>query len=94
MEQHFVVIYSLLNGLVLAGQSVQCLLLPADDLALQLVVVVGIIRVKASLFIICTIALGKIQIDLVELLSFFLSELLDEAVFLFFLFRFCGKGAP
>jgi len=40
LEQHFVIIYSLLDGLVLAGQSVQSLLLPADDLALELVGVI------------------------------------------------------
>jgi len=40
LEQHFVVINSLLDGLVLAGQSVQSLLLPAGDFALELIVVV------------------------------------------------------
>jgi len=40
LEQHFVVINRLLDGLVLAGQSVQGLLLPAGDFALELIVVV------------------------------------------------------
>jgi len=40
LEQHFIVINSLLYGLVLAGQSVKSLLLSTVELVLELVVVV------------------------------------------------------
>jgi hypothetical protein len=94
LEEHLVLVDSLLDAGVLASEGDEGSLLLAFSLCDQFGLIVGVIGVETSVFILILFVLLVSTFDVNSFFILFLVELGGEALFLFVFLHFGGEGSP